>query len=97
MIRVYLNVGIDGEFFQLMNDLGVDEYIKIPKAIGRLKGLEPMEDTHVWPGYFVVYEIPSDNRRANTLLKKFKGFADKYRDEGVCVVVHDVESIRERG
>ncbi len=96
MIKVYLNVGIDEEFLRLLKSLGVDEYIKIPKALGKLKGLEPMEDTHIWPGYFVIYEIPSEEKKVKKLVKSIREFADKYRDEGVCIIIQDIECVEER-
>lgn len=96
LIKVYLNVGIDEEFLSLLKERGVPQYIKVPKALGKLEGLDPMEDSHVWPGYFVLYEIPMDEKEAKKLLKDLEKFASKYKEEGVCVLIQDVECIEGR-
>jgi len=93
LLEICVNVGVQEELKDMLIKNGVDQFIVIPKAVGKLKNTEPMEDNHIWPGYFVIYDISIDKKMLGSLRGPLNAFKKKYKNEGVCVMVQEIDEI----
>lgn len=93
LLEICVNVGVQKELKDLLVKNGVDQFIVIPKAVGKLKNAEPMEDDHIWPGYFVIYDVPIDEKMLESLKGSLDAFMKKYKNEGVCVMIQKIDEM----
>ncbi len=93
LLEICVNVGIQKELKDILIRNGVDQFIVIPKAVGKLKNSEPMEDDHIWPGYFVIYDVPVDEKMLESLKGSLNAFKKRYKNEGVCVIIQEIEEM----
>ena len=93
LLEICVNVGIQKELKDILIKNGVDQFIVIPKAVGKLKNSEPMEDDHIWPGYFVIYDVPVDEKKLESLKGSLDAFKKRYKNEGVCVIIQEIEEM----
>lgn len=66
-------------------EMDIQHWTKIPKAFGKGKRSEPLLDTHIWPGYHVIYLVAHEN--PEELKPKLKELSEKYKHRGFRVLI----------
>jgi len=70
---------------------GFQEYTKFPKAVSRGSSSEPHLDSHIWPGYHVVYFIKTDEEEAEKLKKELQNLKKIHKERGFKAFIVPVE------
>jgi len=89
--EVIIYMGLQDQFEEVLREEGIDEYIIVPKVLGRLKGSNPKMDTHTWPGYFLLYHFCVEDEKYGAFREKLYGFEDDWEKEGFLATIYEIE------
>lgn len=90
-IEVVIFMGLRDQFQEILEEEGIEEYFEIPKVIGKLGGTDPKLDTHIWPGYFVLYRFCLEGKKYKTFKEKMEEKKRDWVHEGFLVTVEEIE------
>lgn len=75
-ITAFYNVATDDEIMEILNDVGIEEYSKIPRCQGKGLITGPRLDSHVWPGFNITLIIVVNAATASKLMIALQAFRD---------------------
>ncbi len=84
-----LDAALEDHLLKEFEAMGIQSWTKIPKALGRGTRSDPLLDTHIWPGYHVVYWVKVED--VEPLKPKLRELSEKYRHRGFRVMVLPIE------
>ncbi|MCK4525807.1 hypothetical protein KAW18_00435 [candidate division WOR-3 bacterium] len=92
-IECIIYTGIEDQFLEVLEQEQIVEYVMIPRAIGRLKSSEPRMDSHIWPGYFLIYKFCMEDERYERFRPCLKKMLRDWGKEGFMATVEQIEEI----
>lgn len=75
-ITAFYNVATDDEVMEILDEVGIEEYSKIPRCQGKGQQTGPRLDSHVWPGFNVTLIIVVNDDMATKLMQALQTFRD---------------------
>ena len=90
-VEIIIYMGLQDQFEEVLKEENIDEYIIIPKVLGKLKGADPKMDTHTWPGYFLQYRFCINDEQYETLRKKIYDFEREWEKEGFLATIWEIQ------
>ena len=75
-ITAFYNVATDDEIMEILDEVGIEEYSKIPRCQGKGLTTEPRLDSHVWPGFNTTLIIVVEDNVAPKLMNALQAFRD---------------------
>lgn len=95
-LEIIIYMGLQDQFEEVLKEESIDEYIMIPRVLGRLKGREPNMDSHLWPGYFLFYCFCMEDDRYENFRERLLEVKKDWGEEGFLATVGEIEE-RYRG
>ena len=89
LLLVVFDAALEDIVLSEFEKMGIHHWTKIPKAFGKGKRSDPLLDTHIWPGYHVIYLVAHDN--PDKLKPKLRELSEKYKHRGFRVFVVPLE------
>lgn len=96
-VEIIIYMGLRDQFEDVLKEEGIDEYVIIPKVLGRLKGSDPKMDNHLWPGYFFLYRFCLDNEQYESLRERIYNLEDDWENEGFLATIWEIDEWRGGG
>lgn len=94
MVMIVYNQTIDEEVLELLEEVGIDQYTKWQRVLGKGEASSPRLDTTVWPGANMVLGLViKEKRRLQRLLKGLKKLNAEVGDKGLFAFRWPVERI----
>lgn len=75
-ITAFYNVATDDEIMEILAEVGIEEYSKIPRCQGKGQTTGPRLDSHVWPGFNITLIMVVDDAVAPKLMRALQAFRD---------------------
>lgn len=93
LFLLVFDVAVEDVVLKTLEEAGFRCYTKIPKALGRGKTSDPYMDTHIWPGYHVIYIVAVESEEIERLKEVLGGLKDLYREKGFKTFVLPLEEV----
>jgi len=90
-VEVIIYMGLQEQFEEVLKEEGIEEYIIVPKVLGKLKGSNPKTDTHTWPGYFLLYSFCVEDEKYEAFREKLYGLEDDWEKEGFLATIWEID------
>ena len=91
-ITISNDIAIDAEVRNLLAELGIEAWTRIPRAAGRGPRTGAREDDHVWPGYNAVTLAVVDDALAARALDALRAFREAHPKAGLFAWTMPVDS-----
>ena len=75
-ITIFYNVANDDEVLDILEELNINEYSKMPRTAGRGNVSGPRLDDHVWPGYNITIILIVADTLAPKVMTALQDFRD---------------------
>lgn len=72
MVLISYYVGIEEELMEVFKSLGIEEYTKWERVLGRGKTSGPHLGTHIWPKTNALLSVAIEDTQASLLMKKIQ-------------------------
>jgi len=92
-VLIVHNAAIDGEVNDLLSEVGVDCYTKLPNALGRGQLSVPHMNTAVWPGVNTATLVVVEESNGREIMKKVRLIREKLGSEGVKAFMWEIEEV----
>jgi len=94
MVMIVYNQAIDEEVAELLKKVGIEQYTKWQRVLGKGEDSNPRLDTTVWPGANMVLGLViKEKRRLQRLIKGLKKLDAEVGDKGFFAFRWPVERI----
>jgi len=90
-VEVIIYMGLQEHFEKVLKEEGIEEYIIVPKVLGKLKGSNPKTDTHTWPGYYLLYRFCVPNEQYEGFRERLYGLEDDWEKEGFMATIWEID------
>lgn len=90
-IEIVIYMGIKERFEEFLDEYDIEEYIIIPRVHGKIKGASPKMDTHVWPGYFILYRFCMKDDDFKNFREGMLKREEEWEKEGFMATVKSIE------
>ncbi len=82
LFLIIIDAALEEILLERLKEEGFNEYTKVPKAMGEGESSDPHLDTHVWPGYHVLYLVAVEEERREEMLKLMREMREAYKKRG---------------
>ncbi len=89
LLMFVFDAALEDIILQEFQTMGIEGWTKIPKAYGKGHRSDPLLDTHIWPGYHVLYVVKVDD--PEPLKPKLRELSEKYKHRGFRVFILPLE------
>ncbi|MGA1875657.1 MAG: PG0541 family transporter-associated protein [bacterium] len=91
LVLIAYNVSIHEEVMDSLNEIGLKNYTRWDRVLGRGEGSGPHLDTHIWPGYNSVMAMAVEEERLKELMEKIIFLKQRFSREGIKAFVLPIE------
>lgn len=91
LFLIIFDAALEDIVLKTLEKAGFNDYTALPKAIGRGKRSEPHLDSHVWPGYHVIYLIRVAEEESEKMKVELKKLKETYTERGFKVFVLPIQ------
>ncbi len=93
LISMFFDAAIEDVVQETLRNNGIDNYVKVPKVLGKLDNCDPLLDSHIWPGYILCYLIPMESLQLEEFRPALKELNGKYSNKGFKALLFEAEEI----
>lgn len=90
MFQIICDSGFEDYLIENLEKVGVKHFTKIEKALGKGSSSEPHMDTHIWPGFHVLYFVAVEDEKYEELKNMFFEMKKKLKGKGFKVFVYEI-------
>lgn len=90
MLQIICDSGFEDYLLENFEKKGIKHFTKIEKALGKGSSSEPHMDTHIWPGFHVIYFVAIEDEKYDELKNTLLEVKEKLKGKGFKVFVYDI-------
>lgn len=90
MLQIICDSGFEEYLLERLEREGIKYFTKIEKALGKGNSSQPHMDSHIWPGFHVLYFISVSDEEYNKVKPVLLEIKEKIKKEGFKVFVYDI-------
>lgn len=90
MLQIICDSRFEEYLLEKLEKEGIKYFTKIEKALGKGKSSEPHMDSHIWPGFHVLYFIAVSEEDYNKVKQALLEIKEKIKKEGFKVFVYNI-------
>lgn len=90
MFQIICDSGFEDYLVENLEKIGAKYFTKIEKALGRGSSSEPHMDSHIWPGFHVLYFVAVENEKYEKVKEVLLEIKENLKGKGFKVFVYDV-------
>lgn len=90
MLQIICDSGFEEYLLERLEKEGIKSFTKIEKALGKGNSSQPHMDSHIWPGFHVLYFIAVSDEDYNRIKQMLLEIKEKIKREGFKVFVYNI-------
>ena len=90
MLQIICDSGFEEYLLEKLEKEGIKSFTKIEKALGKGKSSEPHMDSHIWPGFYVLYFICVSDEEYDRVKPALLQIKERIKKEGFKVFVYNI-------
>jgi|Deesub1362A_J573_1020465.scaffolds.fasta_scaffold00030_29 nitrogen regulatory protein PII len=90
MLQIICDSGFEDYLLENFEKEGIKYFTKIEKALGKGSSSEPHLDSHIWPGFHVLYFVAVQDEKYDKIKKLLLKMKKELKGRGFKVFVYDI-------
>ncbi len=90
MLQIICNSGFEDYLLKNFEKIGIKRFTKIERALGKGESSEPHMDSHIWPGFHVIYFVAVEDEKYPKVKSMLFEMKEKLKEKGFKVFVYNI-------